>query len=202
MFQNDQEMINSNPIHEGKPYFLGDFALIRFAGGEGGFGPEVYWLVNKEDHSIRPFESYMALDTVFGDKLEDALKRVVVIESPTLDSNNDIIDGVLTDFSVLGPEYMIKEDGTTEPLEFSSYQLKGRYGKPIDENQELLAERAVDGLLNSLEKGDSKITPGFINKLRRDNQLMAFYIASIAYGGYSKDFVHADILRRFNKSKK
>ena len=193
---------NPNPVQNGRPYFLGDFALIKFSGGEEGFGPEVYWLVSKEDHTIRPFESEMALDAVFGEDLQKALERVVTVTSPTMDSNNDIVDGVLADFNVLGPEYMIKDDGTSEPLEFSSHQLKGRYGKPIDEDQETTAERTVDGLLNTLAKGDSKITPAFIHKLRNDHQLMAFYIGALAYGGYNENYIHADILRRFNKSKK
>lgn len=204
MLQDSLMEPNPSPVNEGKPYFMGDFALIKFSGGEEGFGPEVYWLVNKEDHTIRPFESPMALDAAFGEDLQDALKKTVVIASPILDGDNDIVEGVLADFNILGPEYMIKEDGTSEPLRFSRHQLKGRYGKPINDEQEVTAERAVDALLNELSenKSGSAITSKFINKLRDDQQLMAFYISAMAYGGYSIDDIKAEIIKSFHQSKK
>ena len=65
---------NPNPIQDGNPYFLGDHALIKFSNGEGNYGEDTYWLVDKENHTIRPFESDMALDAAFGEDLETALK--------------------------------------------------------------------------------------------------------------------------------
>jgi hypothetical protein len=195
---------NPSPVRDGKPYFLGQHALIRFSGGEEGFGPDVYWLVDKEDHTIRPFESNMALDAAFGEDLQEALSKAVTVSSPQIDSNGDIVEGILADFSILGPEYAIKEDGTSEPVSFSSHQLKGRYGKPINEDEETSAERTVDSLLSKLSQNESgsDMTARFINGLKKDNQLMAFYIAAVAYGGYDENDIHADILRRFKQSKK
>lgn len=199
--QNDQFQYDPKPVSDGRPYFMGDNALIKFSGGEGDFGSDVYWLADNSNNTIRPFESPMALDTVFGDGLQEALKKTVTVASPIIDSNNDITEGVLTDFNILGPKYLIKEDGTSEPLEFSSYQLKGRYGKNIDENRELEAERTVDSILNSIPKDESDIDQGFINKLRKDRQLMAFYISALAYGNFQPNYIHADIIKRFNSKK-
>ena len=193
----------ANPIDSGRPYFMGQHALVRFSGGEEGYGPEVFWLVDKENHTIRPFESHMALDAAFGDGLQEALTKVVTIAQPKTDSNGDIREGVLADFNILGPEYSIKEDGTSKPLHFSPHQLRSRYGKPVNEESEVKAEREVDGLLNELaqNKNGSDMTAKFINSLRKDTQLMAFLIGAMSYGNYDKNDVHAYILKLFKDSK-
>lgn len=194
---------NPNPIHDGNPYFMGDHALIRFSGGEDGFGPETYWLVDKSNHTIRPFESEMALDAAFGEELQQALQNAITIVPPPTDQTGNIMEGVLADFSILGPEYAIKEDGTSKPMHFSSHQLKGRYGKSIDDNAENMATDAVDGFLSLLKKNENvtKIDGNFINQLKSDNQLMAFYVSALAYGGYTLGDVYSDVARRFHSSK-
>lgn len=191
--------MSSNPVQDGRPYFLGDEALIRFSSGEEGYSRDTFWLVDKGNHTVRPFESNMALDAAFGNDLEAALQNAVMVSSPQIDSNGDITDGVLADFSLLGPEYAIKEDGTSKPLDFSSHQLKGRYGKPINENVENLAAEAVDGFLGLLKTNENKTNiPGsFISQLKKDQRLMAFYISAMAYGGYNLNDIYSDISRRF-----
>ena len=198
---NNQEQ--ATPIGGGRPYFLGEHALVKFSGGEEGYGPSVYWLVDKGNHTIRPFESHMALDAAFGKGLQEALTRVVTVSQPQIDGNGEIKDGVLADFNILGPEYSIKDDGTSKPLHFSPHQLRRRYGKPVDEKKEASAERDVDNLLNKLSKNEngSSMTAKFINKLRDDHQLMAFYISAIAYGNYSIDDIKTEIMRHFHQSK-
>lgn len=194
---------SSSPVHDGKPYFMGDHALIRFSTGEEGYGPSTYWLIDKSNHTIRPFESHMALDAAFGPDLKEALQNVVTVAAPQIDSSGDITDGVLADFSLLGPEYAIREDGTSKPLDFSSHQLKSRYGKPVDENMENNAAEILDGFLTKLKENESQTNiPGsFIGKLRRDQRLMAFYLSSLAYGDYFLSDIYTDILKRFNNSK-
>ena len=193
---------NPNPIQDGNPYFLGDHALIKFSNGEGNYGEDTYWLVDKENHTIRPFESDMALDAAFGEDLETALKSAVTITPPVTDQSGNITEGVLSDFTILGPEYVIREDGTSKPLQFSSHQLKGRYGKKVDENAETLATEITDGFLELLKKNESGtgIPKSFINQLKNDSQLMAFYISALAYGGYSLQDLYSDIHIRFNDS--
>lgn len=194
---------NSAPVQDGKPYFMGDHALIKFSGGEEGFGPQTYWLVDKANNTIRPFESNMALDAAFGQDLQSALQSAMTIAPPTIDSSGAITSGVLADFTILGPEYAIKEDGTSKEIDFSPSQLQGRYGKSIDESLEGLAAEAVDGFLNLLKTNESKtnVPASFINKLKSDQQLMAFYISAMAYGGYTLGDIYSDIARRYNNSK-
>jgi hypothetical protein len=195
--------MENNPIDSGRPYFMGPHAIIKFSGGEEGYGPSVFWLVDKSNHTIRPFESHMALDAAFGDGLQEALSKVVTVAQPKIDNNGDIKEGVLTDFNVLGPEYSIKEDGTSKPLHFSPHQLRSRYGKPVNEEAETKAEQEVDNLLNELSRNEngSDMTAKFINGLRKDHQLMAFYISAIAYGSYSIDDIKKEIIRHFHQSK-
>jgi hypothetical protein len=197
--QEQMPQSNPTPIQDGNPYFMGSHALIRFSTGEEGFGPDTFWLVDKQDHTIRPFESEMALDAAFGEDLEKALQNAVTIVPPQVDQQGNITEGVLADFSLLGPEYAIQEDGTTKPLSFSPHQLKSRYGKPIDENAEGTATEVVDGFLNLLQKNEQKtnIPANFINQLKNDQQLMAFYISAMAYGNYTLRDVYADISKRF-----
>lgn len=192
------QQISSQAVQDGKPYFMSDQALVKFSEGEGG---STYWLVDKTDNTIRPFESNMALDAAFGDDLEEALTHAMTITPPQIDNDGNISDGVLAGFNILGPEYSIKEDGTSKQLHFSPHQLKGRYGKQIDEGVENLAAEAVDGFLGLLKSNEDKtsIPANYINKLKNDQQLMAFYISAMAYGDYSLGDIYTDISRRFHR---
>lgn len=194
---------NPSPIGDGSPYFMGDHALIKFSGGEEGYGPNTYWLVDKSNQTIRPFESHMALDAAFGDELQSALQSTITINPPMVDQSGEITDGALSGFTILGPEYAIKEDGSSKHLSFSSHQLKGRYGKPINEGLESLATDVVDGFLGLLSTNEQKtgVPSTFINQLRGDHQLMAFYISAMAYGEYTLQDLYSDICRRFYNSK-
>lgn len=195
---------NVTPIGSGKPYFMGDYALIRFSGGEEGLGPETFWLVDKTNHTVRPFESDMALDAVFGDELKTALSHLVTIASPQVDESGDIVDGVLQDFSILGPEYAISDDGSTKPVDFSSHQLKSRYGKPINQEQEDLAAEVLDGFLKLLSDNTehTHIPVQYISKLKSDNRLMAYYISALAYGEYTISDIYSDIVHRYHQEHK
>lgn len=191
---------NPSPVGDGKPYFMGDHALIKFSTGEEGFGPDTYWLVDKQDHTIRPFESNMALDAAFGEELQTALQKAITVPSPSIDGDGNIVDGVLEDFTLLSPDYMIKEDGSTKKLSFSPHHLRQRYGKSIDEDLEDLATEAIDNFLTLMVKEDEKTTiPGsFVTGLKRDHQLMAFYISALAYGDYTLNDIYLDIAHRYH----
>ncbi len=197
-----QQNINKSPISDGTPYFMGSEALIKFFGNEEGYGPSTYWLVNKKDHTIRPFESHMALDAAFGEDLEKALNNVVIISQPTIDQDNEITDGVLSGFTLLGPEYLIKDDGTSKPLHFSNHQLKSRFGKSVDEDAENMAADAVERFLSILKENEKNtgISSDFIDKLKDDSKLMAFYISCIAYGKYTLQDIYMDIMKTFDNS--
>ena len=198
------QQANPTPVQDGKPYFMGGHALIKFSTNEEGFGPDTYWLVDQSNHTIRPFESHMALDAAFGQDLQTALQNAVTVAPPQIDSNGGITDGVLADFSLLGPEYAIKEDGTSKPMAFSPHQLKGRYGKPIDDNTEGMATEIVDGFLGLMKTNEAQthIPSAFISKLKNDAKLMAFYISAMAYGEYTIGDIYSDISHRYHSSPK
>lgn len=199
--QESMTQMNSTPIHTGNPYFLGNEAIITFSGGEDGYGPKVYWLVDKDNRTVRPFESEIALQKVFGDGYQDALSHCVTIVPAQINQDGEIMDGVLRGFNILDPNYAIKEDGTSQKLDFSPHQLKGRYGKAVDQNAEGLSTEVLDGLLNHLKskEGQTGITGTFINKIKQDQHLMAFYISALAYGNYTISDVYKDISQRFKR---
>lgn len=194
---------SSSPVNDGMPYFMGDYALVTFDTGEN-TGAVMYWLADKGDHTLRPFESEMALDAAFGDQLQEALQSAVTVTPPNIDPEGEIMSGVLEGFTILGPEYAIKDDGSTKELDFSTYQLKNRYGKPINESLEDMATDVIDGLLNLMKDNESKtsVPSKFINNLKNDQRLMAFYISAMAYGDYTMNDIYADIKRRFRNSTK
>ena len=195
--------LNNQPIRDGKPFFMGDEALIKFSNGEEGLDKGTFWLVNKEDHTIRPFESPMALDTVFGKDLEEALNNVAIVSQPTINDNGDITEGVLTGFSILGPEYMIKDNGSAKELHFSNYQLENRYGKKINVDEETKAAGTIKQFIGLLKENEDKtgIPSSFLDKIENDDRLMAFYVSSLAYGKYTLKDVYADIDHLFKTSK-
>jgi len=192
---------NSSPIQDGTPYFLGDEALVKFTSGSDGI--KQYWLVSKNDKTVRPFESNDAIRAVFGDQTKEAVSNAMKIITPKVDPDGEIMEGVLEGFSILDPEYSIRRDGSAKPLHFSSHQLKSRYGKPVNEKAEIIATEVLDGLLNLLKKNEEQagVTADFIDEIKEDEKLMAFYVSALAYGNYTMEGIYSDIIHSFDNSK-
>jgi len=190
-----------SPVQDGNPYFLGDEALVSFS--DVGNGVANYWLVNKKDYTIRPFETNESLTAVFGEETPEAIRNAVKVTTPKIDAEGDITEGVLSDFTILSPEYSIKNDGSAKALHFSPRQLKGRYGKPIDQKSENMASEVLEGLLNILKKnaGETGVPVDFINDIKEDDKLMAFYISALAYGEYTMEKIFSDIKHSFDNTK-
>lgn len=188
------------PIQSGRPYFMGEHALVRFSFNEGET-PEIIWLVDKGNNTVRSFESEEALKKAFGNGYEQAKKQIITIASPSIDENNDIADGVLEGFTILGPEYAIKEDGTSKKLKVSPSQLRSRYGQDINENGEALGAEALEGLLTALKSKEKEtgIPSSYIDKIKKDSNLMAFYLSALAYGKYTLNDVYSDISQNFKE---
>ena len=199
--ESDMWAIQPPPVDGGAPYFMGEHALVKFASMSGDFGPETYWLVDKNDKTLRPFESENALKKAFGDGYSTAKKHVVVVSAPNINSDGDVTDGVLEGFSVLSPEYAVKEDGSAKKLDFSSHQLKQRYGKPINEDAEETATNELDSLFQALKNkpGGASISIQELSKMQNDSKLMAHYISAMAYGGYTIDDVYNDMAGKAKK---
>ena len=188
---------DSIPVHSGTPYFMGEHALIKFSSAEGGFGPETFWLADKKLHTLRPFESHAALQNAFGDGFDEAMKHVVHLVAPRVHSSGEIVEGVLRDYNIMSPEYAIKEDGSAKKLHFSPHQLRTRYGKPSNAKAESDSANKVEALLDKLKKSEQVgVSADFVDKIKKEPHLMAFYISALAYGGYHIHDVFTDIFRR------
>jgi hypothetical protein len=192
------------PIQDGSPYFAGEHALVKFSTGEIGYGPETYWLVDKNTKTITPFLSPESLQAVFGPEFQAAMQGAVTVVPPNVASDGRVNGGVFDGFYVLGPEYAIQPDGSGKKLDFTPTQLAERYGRPIDENLEEEAMSRLEELFNKMKSQSSQLSfpPNYIDKLMRDHKLLAFYINAIAYGDYEETDVFLDILRRVKEIKK
>lgn len=198
MSEEFQPQMNSMPVYNGSPYFMGDHALVTFSTGEDSYGPKTYWLVDKKDHTIRPFESETALKNAFGEGFQTAMRNMVTIVPPNVDEEGLITDGVLKDFDILSADYSIKEDGTGKKLPFSAHKLRTRGGKAVNEKGEGIAVEILDGFLSKLKQNSAKvgIESGFIDKLKQDSKLMAYYVSSLAYDNATLSDIYNDILER------
>lgn len=193
-----QPQMSSMPVYNGSPYFMGDHSLVTFSTGEDSSGPKTYWLVDKKDHTIRPFESETALKNAFGEGFSTAMQHIVTIVPPNVDEEGLVTDGVLKDFDILSADYSIREDGTGKKLPFSAHKLRTRGGKAINEKGEGMAVEILDGFLNKLKQSSSQtgIQPGFIDKLKQDSKLMAYYVSSLAYDNATLSDIYKDISER------
>lgn len=198
MSEEFQPQMNSMPVYNGSPYFMGDHALVTFSTGEDSYGHKTYWLVDKKDHTIRPFESETALKNAFGEGFQTAMRNMVTIVPPNVDEEGLITDGVLKDFDILSADYSIKEDGTGKKLPFSAHKLRTRGGKAVNEKGEGIAVEILDGFLSKLKQNSAKvgIESGFIDKLKQDSKLMAYYVSSLAYDNATLSDIYNDILER------
>ena len=81
--------------------------------------------------------------------------------------------------------------------------MKGRYGKPVDQNSENMASEVLEGLLNILKKNadETGVPVDFINEIKEDDRLMAFYISALAYGEYTMERIFSDIKHSFDNTK-
>ena len=55
--------------------------------------------------------------------------------------------------------------------------------------------QAIESTFNKLQ-ADPNIPRGYIDQIKRDSQLMAFYISALAYGDYTLSDIYSDILKR------
>lgn len=200
-FQNLVSQAISKPtVSGGKPYFLGLHALVKFSSGLDSEGPSVFWLVDKGDKTLRPFESETALKNAFGEGYDTAMQHVVHLAHPKIDSSGDILDGALKGFSLLDADYAIREDGTAKEQEFSNHHLRNRYGKAVDVKAEEQAARTLEHVFKTMKERDSKeIPPSEIEKIKGDGRRVAFLLNAIAYGKYSGRSVRDHLLATYKR---
>ena len=186
------------PITDGSPYFFGDHALITFSSGEEGYSPDTYFLVDKVSHTIIPFVDEQSLQAVFGEDFDQAKQSAVSVATPNVSDDGSITGGIFNSYHILGPEYAIQPDGSAKKADFSPYDISRRYDKPVDDQKEQTSLRGLEDLLNKIkEVGDqSGVSAAFIDKVMRDQKLIAFWLNALSYGDYQVSDVWADIQRR------
>ncbi len=188
-------MTSPNTGSGSQAYLTGDYALVRFVGqGQDRYmNDQTVWLLDSKTKTLRPFSSGAALSNFFdGDVNVDDITSIDASElqpGGSLGSN-----GGKPGFQLLAPEYAIQPDGSARRLDYSAAQLATRYGQPVNEEMEQTMFSALKGVFNMLETaGVNKST---INKIKNDDELMAFYVSSMAYGGYSVGDIYSDVKKR------
>lgn len=172
----------------GTPYFMGDYALVKFA------GQNQTWLLDTKTQTIRPFQSDQALAAVYG-------QNMAAVQAATQTISSDMLapGGLLGGYEMLPSSYAIKNDGTApEWTGATSSQLAARYGYP--ENlpaYEQDAHMLLGGFMNTIStNGGSGISPNTINTINADPNAIGFYISALAYGGYTLNDIYRDLKRR------
>lgn len=181
----------------GTPYFNGNEALVKFANGEDGYGADTYWLVDNSTKTARPFSSTQALQTIFGNNLNQALSSVVTINAPAMSAGGMISSGPLSNFNVLDSSYAVQPDGSMKQIAATTAQLQAKYGQQTNPTAETSATQIVDNMLTLAEHNptQSGLDPTALQQLSNDSQLMTKYVSALAYGGYAPADVYADIKR-------
>jgi hypothetical protein len=95
--------------------------------------------------------------------------------------------------SILSNEYYTK-DGSARQLDYSNAQLSTRYGHPVNQEMEQTMYSALKGVFNMLETAG--VDKSMINTIKKSDDLMAFYVSAMAYGGYSIGDIYSDVKKR------
>jgi len=175
---------------QGAPYFKGSYALVKIAGVDG-YDSNTVWLVDVNDKTMRPFESDQAIAKFYGMPVAELSKSVNHVNADIFGQGN-----ALSGFTPLSFEYAIKEDGRAKAYTGDASTLALRYGNAnYDSNLEMAMTSGLDGFMDVL-KNTPGISSSTIGKIGKDQSLMAFYISSLAYGGYTLGDIFKDIKRR------
>ena len=180
----------------GTPYMMGNYSLVRFAGTgpRGSMDDGTIWLMDPSTQTLRPFENASSLQNFFDGPVDISKIEVVsaaeLMPGGLLGPKGDGAPG----YELLSNDYAIKSDGTARELKYSASQLQGRYGQGINQDLEEESWLMLKGMFDQFEQGG--ISSGTINDVRNDDTQLAFYINSLAYGGYSITDVYRDIKAR------
>jgi hypothetical protein len=179
----------------GTVYPMGNYSLVRFQGqGPTGYmNDQTIWLVDPSTQTLRPFSNAAALSNFFDGEVD--IDQIVVMSAADLMPGGSLGgQNGAPGYQILSNEYAIQPDGSARRLEYSNAQLATRYGQPVDLDLEQEMFSALKGVLGMLETaGIDKAT---INKIKKDDAQMAFYVSAMAYGGYSIGDVYSDVKKR------
>ena len=188
---NQQSVQTPQPIPStGSPYFKGDSALIKIY-GDNGYDSNTVWLVDSKDKTLRPFANDQALATFYGMDPVSLGKYINFVGSDIFSEGN-----ALSGFTPLSFDYAINGSGNAKAYTGSSSSLALRYGSPTyNEELEMSMTSGLDGFLDIL-KNTPGISASMVKSIGNDENLMAFYISALTYGGYTLGDVYKDVKRR------
>lgn len=189
--QNDNQQMSTS----GSAYPLGDYSLVRFKdlGPAGYMSDQQIFLLDNTNRSLRPFQNMAALQNFFDGEVDP--DKIVVRPATDLAPGGPLGSNAgKPGYQLLGSEYAIQSNGTARKLDYSISQLSERYGAPVNEETEHTMYMSLKGALKMFE--DDGIDSNQIAKIKKDKELMAFYISAMTYGGYSLGDIYSDIKKR------
>lgn len=175
----------------GKAYAMGDHSLVKFQDSNGRTSDWV-WLLDNKAKTMRPFTSQQAFENAYAGNLDAANKAIVVLHAADRGPG-----GSIADYETLDPSYAIQNNGAIRKLDASAAEISQSYGKPaVSKDIQDKMVNFVGGFLNMLQKTDSGIDSGFVEKLKTDPKTVAFYINAATYGGYTPTDIYRDLKRK------
>lgn len=184
----------STPVTPGgTAYNMGASSLVNFADVEG-VDPKAVWWVDNNSKTIRPFGSMEAFNSVYASNLDAALQSIRTVHPSDLGEGG--MFGPDKGYQILDFNYAIRPDGTMKEMAASNSQLQTRYGQPINSQLEQDGLLLVDGFFNTMQKTGSGVDSNFLNTLKGDKSVVAFYLNALTYGGYSLSDIYRDIKKR------
>ncbi len=188
-------MPQPNTGNGSQTYLTGDYSLVRFVGqGQDRYmNDQTVWLLDSKTKTLRPFSGGASLSNFFdGDVNAD---DIIQIDARELNPGGSLgSNGGKPGFQVLSNEYAIQPDGSARKLDYSAAELATRYGQPVNEEMEQTMFSALKGVFNMLETAGIKKST--ISKIKNDDELMAFYVSAMAYGGYSVGDIYSEVKKR------
>lgn len=205
--QMPQEPVDVKPKEDGKGgptnnfQTSPDFSLVKFTADPNGADPgdaSTIWWADHITRTLRPIMSMQAFRDMYPDDqyYQAAMNSIESVNPSELQPG-----GLLANFLDLGEDYGIYERQQMKSLDFNPMDLQNAYGQAKSEESTLVGIRAFDSFMSFLQNPDSGIDNTFLNKVKNDKNLTAFYINALAYGGYSPDDVYKDIKRQELASK-
>ncbi len=178
-----------------KAHFPSQYQLIQFTGDPNWaatWDQKTVWLLNNNTKTIQPFLSMDAIKAAYWDNYDQAIKSIAKV-----DPKETLSGWYLGDFSLLGNNYWIKEDGNIKTPEFWTQDIASRYWQQANEQTTTTGYTALDGYLNMLKSaGGAGISTDTLNSVLSDPQQMAMYIWAFTYWGYSLNDIYADMKKK------
>jgi hypothetical protein len=152
------------------------------------------WLANKKTKELYPIMSEQAMRDLYpGNDLayQSAINSINEMTPEEFNMSE------WKDYNQMSADYGIYEGGKFKNnLGFSTADIQSAYGKTKNDDANSAGLNALTSFFTLLSQPDSGINNTFLNKIKNDKNLMAFYWTALAYGDYTNDDIYKDIKRR------